>query len=74
MAQGTRAAAPVDVDVHALRSAIREEYETVALDPGRGFHFHTGRRLAAIVGYEYDWLAGIPDTEIKSIAGTGNPF
>jgi SAM-dependent methyltransferase len=67
-------AAPIDLDVDALRSAIREEYEIVALDPGRGFHFHTGRTLAAIVGYEDEWLAGIPETAIESFAGTGNPF
>jgi SAM-dependent methyltransferase len=67
-------AAPIDLDVDALRSAIREEYETVALDPGRGFHFHTGRALAAIVSYEDEWLEGIPETAIESFAGTGNPF
>ena len=74
MAQEIRGAAPVDVDVDALRSAIREEYETVALDPGRGFHFHTGRRLAGIVGYDDAWLKGVPETAIASFAGTGNPF
>jgi SAM-dependent methyltransferase len=67
-------AKPIDLDVDALRTAIREEYETVALDPGRGFHFHTGRTLAAIVGYQDDWLEGIPETAIESFAGTGNPF
>lgn len=67
-------AAPVDVDVDVLRGAIQEEYETVALDPGRGFHFHTGRTLAAIVGYEDAWLEGIPETAIERFAGTGNPF
>ena len=69
-----RAATPIDLDVEALRSAIREEYETVALDPARGFHFHTGRALTAIVGYEDEWLEGIPETAIESFAGTGNPF
>lgn len=67
-------ATPAGLDVDALRAAIREEYETVALDPGRGFHFHTGRTLAAIVGYEDEWLEGIPETAIESFAGTGNPF
>lgn len=67
-------AAPVDVDVDVLRGAIQEEYETVALDPGRGFHFHTGRTLAAIVGYEDAWLEGIPEAAIERFAGTGNPF
>ncbi|HYO48071.1 MAG TPA: methyltransferase domain-containing protein [Gemmatimonadota bacterium] len=68
------AAVPAGLDVDALRAAIREEYETVALDPGRGFHFHTGRTLAAIVGYEDEWLEGIPETAIETFAGTGNPF
>jgi arsenite methyltransferase len=76
VSETTRAqpAIPVELDVDALRSAIREEYQTVALDPGRGFHFHTGRRLATIVGYEDAWLEGIPETAIESFAGTGNPF
>lgn len=74
MAEPARPAAPIGVDVDALRAAIRAEYETVALDPGRGFHFHTGRRLAAIVGYTEEWLEGIPESAIESFAGTGNPF
>ena len=71
---GVSAVAPIDVDVEELRKAIREEYETVARDPGRGFHFHTGRTLTRIVGYEDEWLEGIPETAIESFAGTGNPF
>ncbi|HUF90360.1 MAG TPA: methyltransferase domain-containing protein [Gemmatimonadota bacterium] len=74
MPQETRPAAPIDLDVDELRAAIRAEYETVALDPGRGFHFHTGRPLAAIVGYAEEWLEGIPESAIESFAGTGNPF
>lgn len=65
---------PVNLDLDVLRGAIREEYETVALDPGRGFHFHTGRTLAAIVGYQDEWLEGIPEEAIERFAGTGNPF
>ena len=60
--------------VDELRDAIREEYAAVASDPGRGFHFHTGRRLAGILGYEDRWLEGIPERTIASFAGTGNPF
>ena len=74
MPQETRPATPIDLDVDELRAAIRAEYETVALDPGRGFHFHTGRPLAAIVGYAEEWLEGIPESAIESFAGTGNPF
>lgn len=63
-----------DLDLDALRSAIREEYQTVALEPERGFHFHTGRPLARLLGYEEAWLEGVPETSIESFAGTGNPF
>ena len=62
------------LDVDGLRQAIQEEYALVAAEPERDFHFHTGRRLAAIVGYNDDWLEGVPETTIASFAGTGNPF
>jgi ubiquinone/menaquinone biosynthesis C-methylase UbiE len=44
------------------------------VNPDQGFHFHTGRRLAGILGYEDDWLEGVPEESIASFAGTGNPF
>lgn len=62
------------LDVEALREAIREEYAAVATEPERGFHFHTGRPLARLLGYEDAWLEGIPEATIASFAGTGNPF
>jgi arsenite methyltransferase len=62
------------LDLDALRTAIQEEYQTVALDPQRGFHFHTGRPLARLLAYEDAWLEGIPETAVESFAGTGNPF
>jgi SAM-dependent methyltransferase len=62
------------VDVQELRSAIQNEYEAVASDPERGYHFHTGRPLARLLGYNSDWLDGIPEGSIESFAGTGNPF
>jgi SAM-dependent methyltransferase len=62
------------LDVDALRTAIQEEYALVAAEPERDFHFHTGRRLAAIVGYEEEWLDAVPEATIASFAGTGNPF
>jgi arsenite methyltransferase len=62
------------IDRGELRQAICTEYATVAKEPNRGFHFHTGRRLARILGYEEDWLTGIPESSIESFAGTGNPF
>ena len=64
----------VDVDIATLREAISKEYEVVASEPDRGFHFHTGRRLTRILGYQDQWLEGIPESSIESFAGTGNPF
>jgi SAM-dependent methyltransferase len=63
-----------DVDVSALREAVQEEYREVAESPRKGFHFHTGRKLAAICGYRSEWLEGIPESVIERFAGTGNPF
>jgi arsenite methyltransferase len=63
-----------DVDVDTLRCEIRDEYAAVAEDPQRGFHFHTGRRLAKILGYSDALLEAVPESAIESFAGTGNPF
>ena len=62
------------VDRESLRDAIRDEYKTVAQYPDQGFHFHTGRRLAGILGYDESLLDGVPERAIESFAGTGNPF
>lgn len=62
------------LDVDQLREAIRTEYALVASEPEHGFHFHTGRRLAGILGYEERWLDRVPEETIASFAGTGNPF
>jgi SAM-dependent methyltransferase len=67
-----RAIAGLDVD--ELRLAIQEEYAVVATEPERGFHFHTGRPLARLLGYDDAWLDGVPEATIASFAGTGNPF
>jgi arsenite methyltransferase len=62
------------LDLGSLRSAIQDEYQLVAVEPERGFHFHTGRPLAHMLNYAEEWLAGIPESAIESFAGTGNPF
>jgi SAM-dependent methyltransferase len=64
----------VGLNLEELRAAVREEYATVALNPDQGFHFHTGRRLAHMLGYRAEWLENIPEASIESFAGTGNPF
>ena len=62
------------VDLEALRASIRAEYAAVASEPDRGFHFHTGYRLAAILGYPQEWIESLPRGAVVSMAGTGNPF
>ena len=64
----------IGIDLQELRDAIREEYQSVACEPRKGYHFHTGRPLAAILGYRDEWLEGIPEESIESFAGTGSPF
>ena len=65
---------PPAVDLDELRASIRAEYAAVAAEPDRGFHFHTGYRLAAILGYPQEWIETLPAGAVASMAGTGNPF
>src|SRR5690606_13920894 len=53
---------------------IAEKYRDVAMDPAMGFHFHTGRPLARMIGYRDADLEGLPPENLDSFAGTGNPF
>jgi arsenite methyltransferase len=62
------------LDVDLLRSAIQEEYAEVAACPFKGFHFHTGRFLAARLGYPTERVDALPDAVVESFAGVGNPF
>jgi SAM-dependent methyltransferase len=64
----------LDLNLNELRAAIQEEYREVAQSPEKGFHFHTGRPLTRLLGYNEEWLNGIPEISIESFAGTGNPF
>ena len=74
MESRSRVAQPVDVDTETLRNAIKNEYKEVAEHPDKGFHFHTGRRLTQLVGYDDAWFSGVSELAIESFAGTGNPF
>jgi arsenite methyltransferase len=62
------------VDVQQLRTAIQHEYAEVATTPEKGFHFHTGRPLAAMLGYDVSETEALPSAVIESFAGVGNPF
>jgi SAM-dependent methyltransferase len=61
-------------DVDVLRAEVREKYRQVALRPADEFHFHTGRPLAARLGYDARLVDGLPDGAVESFAGVGNPF
>ena len=62
------------VDVDALRDQVREKYREAADDPHRSFPFHTGRPLAARLGYDRAAVEALPDRAVESFAGVGNPF
>ena len=66
--------APPRVDAEQLRHAIRREYAEVAETPDKGFHFHTGRRLAEMLGYAPELYAHVPPENLASFAGVGRPF
>lgn len=62
------------VDPVALRASVREKYREVALHPDGEFHFHTGRPLAALLGYPATLVDSLPDRAVESFAGVANPF
>src|SRR5262245_11595650 len=63
---------PVDPD--ALRDQVRAKYREVAVEPGAGYHLHTGRGLASRLGYDDSAVGALPDRAVESFAGVGNPF
>jgi arsenite methyltransferase len=62
------------VDAQALREQVQEKYREVAVAPDATYHFHTGRPLAARLGYGPAVVAALPDRAVESFAGVGNPF
>lgn len=71
-----KVAAPgsINIDREILRSEISKEYSEVVNNPEQGFHFHTGRPLARILGYPDSLVDQVPEAALKPFAGTGNPF
>lgn len=61
----------LSLNTEELRASIRQEYAAVASEPERGFHFHTGRKLAQILGYPDEWIDGLPAGAVESMAGSG---
>jgi arsenite methyltransferase len=62
------------VDRATLRERVKDKYREVATRPDATFHFHTGRPLAALLGYEAAAVDRLPDSAVESFAGVGNPF
>ena len=63
----------ISVDPEALRADVRDKYKDVATNPHGTFHFHTGRPLAALLGYDPAVVDALPDRAVESFAGVGNP-
>jgi arsenite methyltransferase len=61
-------------DAEALRDEVKRKYCEVATNPRGNFHFHTGRFLAARLGYEGALVDTLPEAAIESFAGVANPF
>jgi SAM-dependent methyltransferase len=66
--------AGIGVDAEALREEVRSKYRDVGLVPHGSFHFHTGRPLAARLGYDQTLVDSLPDQAVESFAGVANPF
>ena len=62
------------VDAERLRAEVREKYRAVAEEPAAAYHFHTGRGLAARLGYDATVVDALPDVAVESFAGVANPF
>ena len=65
---------PAGVNVETLRCQISDKYTEVAKTPEKGFHFHTGKPLARMLGYSDEVVDTLPVGTVESFAGTGNPF
>lgn len=70
----TELVVPALVDRGRLRQMIQAKYTEVAEHPEAGFHFHTGRPLAAMLSYDLGDVDALPAATVESFAGTGNPF
>ena len=64
----------IPVDSAALREEVKKKYRDVALKPNEKYHFHTGRPLAARLGYDPKAVDALPDEAVESFAGVANPF
>ncbi|MBT5050233.1 MAG: methyltransferase domain-containing protein [Rhodospirillaceae bacterium] len=66
--------ADTPVDAAKLRQEVSLKYREVAVEPDGDYHFHTGRALAARLGYDSKIVDALPDAAVESFAGVANPF
>jgi arsenite methyltransferase len=57
-----------------ILDAVQTMYTRVAREPGETFHFPTGRKACAFVGYPEDAIGHLPPSAVESFAGVGYPF
>ena len=62
------------VNAEALREEVRKKCREVAANPHGAYHFHTGRPLAARLGYDASVVDALPDAAVESFAGVANPL
>jgi SAM-dependent methyltransferase len=63
-----------NLNAQLLQEQVKQKYTEVALEPQKGFHFHTGSSLALMLGYPEAEIDSLPPGLVESFAGTGNPF
>ena len=63
-----------DARAEELRAAVRGKYAEVSCEPTGQFPYPVGRESARGLGYEADWLEGIPGAVVDRFVGVGNPF
>lgn len=74
MDDATPMTADLPVDANALREEVKKKYREVATKPHDTYHFHTGRPLAARLGYDRAAVDALPDAAVESFAGVANPL
>ena len=65
---------PPAVDVEQLRAAVGDIYRGVAERPDADYHFHTGRKALAHLGYPSKVTDPLPDAAADAFAGVANVF
>ena len=66
-------ATQVTPSIDILRREVQAKYTELSDSPDLTYHFHHGRPLAEILGYQMDQVDAMPAQAVESFAGVGNP-